>query len=115
MNDDLDNFDNGFIVHLCETGTKVFAPDNGLKGVCTSCGAFLFDERTCIICGEPVQWQDGDEGSSGSNTGPCPHCNMSPCICEPCPRCGYDPCVCVGPDEGCQYCYSVNCQGECRN
>lgn len=98
------------------THTKVeeFIPGH-MRVRCPHCGYLNDLPYVCQMCGELLP-RDGDsEDGPVIGGGDCPHCGMSPCICDPCLRCGYDPCVCPDPNDGCIYCLSEDCSGECRN
>ena len=82
---------------------------------CPHCGYLNDLPYVCQMCGELLP-RDGDsEDGPIIGGGDCPQCGMNPCVCDPCLRCGYDPCVCPDPNDGCIYCFSEDCVGECRN
>lgn len=87
--------------------------ENNNNGLCHLCGFKNdSDDVRCFMCGTWLY--SGSDGPIGGGV-ECPHCGMNPCICNICMRCGYDPCVCPDPNDGCIYCYSIDCAGECRN
>ena len=100
-------------MNVCTKGNEIGKPMH--NWVCEFCGYNNSkDADHCFMCGRAYSFNV--EGNSGIIGGAqCPHCGMNPCICDPCLRCGYDPCVCPDPNDGCIYCLSEDCSGECRN
>lgn len=97
-----------------DTKVDEFIPGH-MRVRCPHCGYLNDLPYVCQMCGELLP-RDGDsEDGPIIGGGDCPQCGTNPCVCDPCLRCGYDPCVCPDPNDGCIYCYSEDCQGECRN